>query len=844
MKSSKKFTKYLAAIALLIVVSLGMAASAIAQQSFILNLQGQTMSFTNAQRTILVNTGNNGTNVGSIHKYSNVITKDGIVVYAKMKVAEKVNANITNWDDDVETGDPKRFQPRIGSSSSSGGYVVYELEFFNTADNQPVYVYNYNLTGIDIDGNSSSNREYVEVGGYTSYTVNNPTGLTISTNNTTGRTRFLGITYSLPGVTFDNSAAFIANFMNPNNKISFALGQTASNTERFYSVQLGVAGGVFTTPTTVNNPLPVAVDDNGTPVPYTTGGIAVTNVLANDLYNGAPINPSQVTISLVNPASNAGVTLNTTTGQVNVAPGTPPGNYTLTYKICMNSSPSDCDIADVFVKVLGADLQITKTANTAQITAGENIQYTITVTNAGPTEAYDVNVTDQIPADITNLSVVPSTGTWTAPTWNIGTLNSQASATLTISGTVSTSFSGSLVNNATVSSTTPDLNPANNSASVTVQVASATVPPTAYDDVASTSVNTPVEINILSNDTPGSSDLNPASVTFTSPAPNPATQGVFTVNPATGVVTFTPANNFTGVVSIKYQVCNLDNLCSEAIITVGVYPGVSIFYPASGMGTLAFEDLWPSKGDYDFNDLVVDYRFETVINYNNFIEAITATFKIRAFGASFQNGFGFQIPGPVNPAHLTVSGYSLTDNYINLEANGVESGQSKPTIIVFDNAFGQMKHPGSGTGVNTDPAAPYVQPKTVTVTINFKPNTYSINDVNIADFNPFLIVNKNRSREVHLPGYPPTSLASSQFFGTFDDASNPAQNKYYVTSNNLPWALSIYESIDYMKEKVDILEGFLKFAQWAMSGGTEFPDWYKNLPGYRDNTKIYPVPGK
>ncbi|MDK2910960.1 MAG: hypothetical protein PWR20_2528 [Bacteroidales bacterium] len=97
-----------------------MSASALAQ-SFILNLQGQTMSFTNAQRTILVNTGSNGTNVGSIHKYSNVITNDGIVVYAKMKVASKVNVNITNWDDDIETGDPKRFQPRIGSSSSSGG---------------------------------------------------------------------------------------------------------------------------------------------------------------------------------------------------------------------------------------------------------------------------------------------------------------------------------------------------------------------------------------------------------------------------------------------------------------------------------------------------------------------------------------------------------------------------------------------------------------------------------------------------------------------------------------------------------------------------------------------------
>jgi len=654
----------------------------------------------------------------------------------------------------------------------------------------------------------------------------------------------LGINYSLPGVTFDNNAAFIANFMNPNNKISFALGQTNSNAERFYSVQLGVAGGVFTTPNTVNNLLPIAVDDNGTPVPYTTGGIAVTNVLSNDLYNGSPINPAQVTISLVNPASHPGITLNTTTGQVNVAPGTSAGNYTLTYKICMNASPSDCDIADVFVKVLGADLQIIKTASVSQLTAGENIQYTLTVTNAGPTEAYNVSVSDQIPSEITVVSVVPSEGTWSAPTWTIGTLNNQATATLTITGTVSNNFSGNLTNSASVSSTTPDPNTSNNSSSVTVQVASALVPPVANNDVASTSINTPVDINILSNDTPGSSALNSASVTFTGPAPNPTTQGVFTVNPATGIVTFTPANNYAGTVSINYQVCNLDNLCSQATITVGVYPGVSIFYPASGMGTLAFEDLWPSKGDYDFNDLVVDYRFETVINYNNFIEAITATFKIRAFGASFQNGFGFQIPGPVNPSHLTVSGYSITDTYISLESNGVETGQTKPTIIVFDNAFAQMKHPGSGTGVNTDPAAPYVQPKTLTVTINFKPNTYSINDVNIADFNPFIIINKDRSREVHLPGYAPTNLAGSQFFGTYDDASIPSQNKYYVTSNNLPWALNVYGSIDYMKEKVDILEGFLKFAEWAMSGGTAFPDWYKNLSGYRENFKIYPVPGQ
>ena len=34
------------------------------------------------------------------------------------------------------------------------------------------------------------------------------------------------------------------------------------------------------------------------------------------------------------------------------------------------------------------------------------------------------------------------------------------------------------------------------------------------------------------------------------------------------------------------------------------------YSPAEGQfGTLAFEDLWPAKGDYDFNDIVIDYQY-------------------------------------------------------------------------------------------------------------------------------------------------------------------------------------------------------------------------------------------
>lgn len=269
----------------------------------------------------------------------------------------------------------------------------------------------------------------------------------------------------------------------------------------------------------------------------------------------------------------------------------------------------------------------------------------------------------------------------------------------------------------------------------------------------------------------------------------------------------------------------------------------NIFFPSNGFGTLAFEDLWPAKGDYDFNDLVIDYRFKTVTNAQNQVVEIFNTLVTRAIGASLENGFGYQFPNQaLDQTIIRVSGYALTENFISLGTNGLELGQSKPTIIAFDNAFSRLPHPGSGIGVNTEPGKPYVQPDTLRLTINFLAPRPAYAAVNVPNFNPFLIINKERGKEVHLPDYPPTDLANSSFFGMWDDNSQPSAGRYYKTAGNLPWAINIYERFDYPNEKVDIINAHLKFAEWATSSGVLFPDWFKNLPGYRNNGNIYQVP--
>lgn len=267
------------------------------------------------------------------------------------------------------------------------------------------------------------------------------------------------------------------------------------------------------------------------------------------------------------------------------------------------------------------------------------------------------------------------------------------------------------------------------------------------------------------------------------------------------------------------------------------------YYPSKDhFGSLGFEDLWPGRGDYDMNDLVIDYSFKVISNGQNKIVEIFPTFYVRAVGATLQNGFGFQFDG-VDPATVeSVTGYSLKETYINLAASGIENNQEKAVVIAFDNAENVI-HRISGSYFNTMKDVPYGVSDTLKMHIRFT-NAMDPADVGTAPYNPFLIKDKNRGMEVHMPDRLPTSLANPEYFGTGDDDSQPAIGRYYKTKSNLPWAVNLPERFDYTWELVPVINGYLNFGSWAESGGSSFPDWYKNIAGYRNATQIYTKPAK
>jgi LruC domain-containing protein len=171
-------------------------------------------------------------------------------------------------------------------------------------------------------------------------------------------------------------------------------------------------------------------------------------------------------------------------------------------------------------------------------------------------------------------------------------------------------------------------------------------------------------------------------------------------------------------------------------------------------------------------------------------------------------------------------------------SNGAESGQTKATVVAFDNVYNVMPNTSGASFVNTIIGNAKVAPKTVSNLISFTQPQQQLN-VGLPPYNAFIFANGDRGREIHLANKAPTDLADQSAFGSADDDSDPTAERFYKTANGLPWAIHINGQFDYPQEYQPIDDAYLNFAPWASSGGTTFTDWFSDAVGYRDNSKIY-----
>ncbi len=283
--------------------------------------------------------------------------------------------------------------------------------------------------------------------------------------------------------------------------------------------------------------------------------------------------------------------------------------------------------------------------------------------------------------------------------------------------------------------------------------------------------------------------------------------------------TSNPQNNMSAFVSVKDQKSGKTILGAEdgvnqsycdLLFYVDATPGSSIDDPErpsipdegdkeepkpdedeNVTGTLAFEDIWPSGGDYDMNDVIVEYERKVYFDKKNIVTKIVDEFTPVHDGATYVNAFAYQIDAAQIGDKITLPEGAILE-------------KETSSIIVMSNAKQNIGNK-------------YV------VTREFN-GSFLKNQ--LLSYNPYIIVKysqgeQNRT-EVHLPKHKATAYANQSLIGSNDDA-------YYIDRKGAyPFAIDIpMLGFTPVTERNRIDSQYPGFATWAKSMGNDCKDWYK-----------------
>ncbi len=263
------------------------------------------------------------------------------------------------------------------------------------------------------------------------------------------------------------------------------------------------------------------------------------------------------------------------------------------------------------------------------------------------------------------------------------------------------------------------------------------------------------------------------------------------------------------------------------------------YFPSeTGYVTLSYEDNWPFTADYDMNDVTLRYRVTEVIK-DGVVAKTTISGKLAAVGADYHSGFAIRLPG-VNQTDVNPALTRLSFNGQQQASSGLETDMTEASFVIIEDVIDYKS--GSCAFFRT------VKTCKEEINFEFELNVSFIDGSDtsgLADmpYDPFIFATPGyyhgsgiteqpgRSWEVHLPDQAPTEKFDSAnlFQNIGADASDPANNVYFKTSNNLPWALLIYdENWVWPSERVDILNAYPDFQFYTESGGDTNTNWFQS----------------
>ena len=233
-------------------------------------------------------------------------------------------------------------------------------------------------------------------------------------------------------------------------------------------------------------------------------------------------------------------------------------------------------------------------------------------------------------------------------------------------------------------------------------------------------------------------------------------------------------------------------------------------------GVYAFEDKWPSRGDYDMNDVMVYLENERSFSSNNVKKQV---FSLTTYQNYVTLTSGLAVKLVTDPSNVPSS--------VNMKKKAKGSTTVKTANFKKDGDYYYLTDDITGELGST-----YI------LEVNY--STAVALDKS-ASVQPFLYREESDGKlwEVHIPGEAPTSKMNTSYFGQGDDCSNPSTGKYFVRSGDYPFAFYMDNArIEYFEdilkrenESLPIDTFFPDFIGWSTSHGKQNQDWYLHPAG-------------
>jgi LruC domain-containing protein len=268
---------------------------------------------------------------------------------------------------------------------------------------------------------------------------------------------------------------------------------------------------------------------------------------------------------------------------------------------------------------------------------------------------------------------------------------------------------------------------------------------------------------------------------------------------------------------------------TEANVSIQYYPN------AAGWATIAFEDNWPVVGDYDFNDLVMNYRISEYI-LNGEVIRVKLEGQIAAVGGSYHNGFAFQLPG-ISRETINEDDIRYTINNVPQLTSPLEQGRDKAIAIITNDVWDYVSAGENCKYYRSEPGCGSKIQMHFSMTL---PMTRAIPNEEMPAFpyDPFLFATENyehgyvfgqapgRAYEIHLPNKAPTEAFRTDFFNRGEDKSEPDNERYFVNENGMPWAINVGTQWQYPLEYMDVIYAYPLFSSFIINEGRIDDDWF------------------